>query len=109
MSIRLGVFSAALAALLAFPVGASALGDGDGKRERKGGGKGAKLDKNGDGVITKDELPDGSRLAARFAEIDKDGDGSLTREELKAGRKDRKGKGGKGKGDRRRGSSVAPI
>jgi len=41
-----------------------------------------RLDKNGDGKLTKDELP--PRMAERFSKADADGDGAITREELKA-------------------------
>ncbi|WP_437224248.1 hypothetical protein SH661x_003549 [Planctomicrobium sp. SH661] len=42
----------------------------------------ARLDKNSDGVLTADEVPD----AERFARMDKDGDGKVTPAELAAGR-----------------------
>lgn len=43
----------------------------------------ARLDKNGDGVITKDEFP--ARFADRFAELDTDKDGRISRSEMVEG------------------------
>src|SRR5262249_3235043 len=39
-----------------------------------------RFDKNGDGVLTKDELPE--RLAERFSRIDANGDGKLDKAEV---------------------------
>jgi Ca2+-binding EF-hand superfamily protein len=44
----------------------------------------AKLDKNADGKLTQDELPE--RLAERIMKADTDGDGAVTKEELQAAR-----------------------
>ena len=66
-----------------------------GKRARAGGEKRKKgdflsrLDKDGDGKLSKDEFPE--KMQQRFERLDKDGDGFVTAEEMKAGR------GGKGK------------
>lgn len=43
----------------------------------------ARLDKNGDGFVTKDEFP--ARRADRFAELDADKDGKLSRSEMVEG------------------------
>jgi collagen type III alpha len=40
-----------------------------------------RLDKNGDGKITRDEAPD--RMAENFDKIDKNGDGAITPDELR--------------------------
>ncbi|MEM8883136.1 MAG: hypothetical protein AAGD14_03615 [Planctomycetota bacterium] len=68
--------------------------DGDGKlgptecrppsAERKPDGA-KSMDKNGDGKVTKDELP--AALQPRFDELDVDKDGALSEEEMKAARK----------------------
>ncbi len=42
-----------------------------------------KLDKNGDGVLTKDEFP---AFSAKLKTLDTNGDGTVTRDEMKAGR-----------------------
>ncbi len=41
-----------------------------------------RLDRNGDGLLQRDELP--PRLQARFAEIDRDNDGRITEQELRS-------------------------
>lgn len=72
--------------------------------QRKGKGKRgsnvskifAKLDKNDDGKITKEEAK-GSRLEGRFEKIDKDKDGAITKKELAAGTRGKGGRGGKGR------------
>lgn len=43
----------------------------------------ARLDKNGDGFITRDEVPE--RRADRFAELDTDKDGKVSRSEMVEG------------------------
>lgn len=43
-----------------------------------------RLDRNGDGVVTKDELPD-ERMWDRLSEADTDGDGQITTDELAEG------------------------
>ena len=54
----------------------------------------AGLDKNADGVLTQDEVPE--KLADRIAAADADGDGQVTKEELQAVRPGRGGPGGSG-------------
>jgi len=44
----------------------------------------ARLDKNGDGVITRDEVAGRARLEQRFDELDADKNGQLTKEEMMA-------------------------
>lgn len=56
----------------------------------------AKLDKNDNGAIDRDEAP--PRMARHFDEVDADGDGKLTQAELGEGwKKHRRGKDGRGK------------
>jgi Ca2+-binding EF-hand superfamily protein len=63
------------------------------------------FDKNGDGVVTRDEVRKASE--AKFAELDANGDGSITREEMRA--KHREMRHGKGKrGGEGRGEPRAP-
>ena len=50
----------------------------------------AKLDKNGDGVLTKDEVPE--QAWTRLQRADRDGDGSVSNQELRAALKIRRGK-----------------
>ncbi len=78
------------------------------KGERKGGDGQlfAKLDTNGDGVVSKQEWLNGpakkmpeDRANARFAKLDKDGNGALDKNEWKAVRA--------GKGNRNRGQEGA--
>lgn len=61
----------------------------------------AKLDKNGDGSITKEERKEAraDRKAARFAKLDTDGNGSLSLEEFQAQSEKHHGKRGKKGGD----------
>lgn len=42
----------------------------------------AALDKNGDGKLTRDELPAGNELQGKFKLVDQNHDGSLSAEEL---------------------------
>ncbi|MDF1659321.1 MAG: hypothetical protein P1U58_17020 [Verrucomicrobiales bacterium] len=81
---------------------------GEGGRPGDGGTKGGpgemfkRADKNSDGKISKDEVPEG--LWERLGKLDKDGDNAVSQEEAKAGRPDgpkpsggpEKGKGGPG-------------
>ncbi|MFK5921915.1 MAG: hypothetical protein QM496_07030 [Verrucomicrobiota bacterium] len=86
--------------------------DGDGKlneaerakakatMQKRGAEKFAKADKNGDGKLSKDEVP--AEAWARMSKADKDGDGAVSKEEMKAAHTARHGKGaakktGKGK------------
>lgn len=68
----------------------------------KGKGKGnpgefiKRMDKNGDGNLSKDEVPE--QFWARISTLDKDGDSSISREEFAAGAKGRMADGGKGRG-----------
>ena len=74
-------------------------GAGKGKRKGKGPRKGKifeKFDKNGNGVLTADEVPE--RLWSKISKCDTNNDGSITKEEMKACKGKRKGKkGGKGR------------
>lgn len=63
----------------------------------------AKLDKNEDGVLTEDEVPE--KLWERLVNADKDGDGRVTADELKAAR----GGGGAGQGQRDIGQFFARM
>lgn len=68
-------------------------------REGRHAGKFAKLDVDGDGAISKDELGD-HPLAGLFDEVDGDGDGKLSKDEFFAAKKAHHGgKGHHGKGD----------
>lgn len=64
------------------------------KREKKAGVGGflGKLDKDGDGMVSRDEFPQDK--IDKFDRFDKDGDGFITKDELAKGgrRKDKKGK-----------------
>lgn len=68
-----------------------------GREKRKKGDFLSRLDKDGDGKLSKDELPE--KMQQKFDRLDKDGDGFVTAEEMKAARgargKKRK-KGGEG-------------
>jgi len=70
-------------------------------RQRLGGGAGGPkgvdelfkaFDKNGDGVLTQDEVPE--KLAMRIAAADANGDGKITKEELEQARAAHEGAGG---------------
>ena len=67
--------------------------DGKGPH-RKPGALLERADKNGDGLIGKDEVPE--RAWERLGKLDKDGDDAVSKEELAAGRPD--GPGGPGRG-----------
>lgn len=68
----------------------------------KGKGKGnpgefiKRMDKNEDGNLSKDEVPE--QLWARISALDKDGDSSISREEFAAGAKGRMQQGANGRG-----------
>ncbi|MBB5209613.1 EF-hand domain-containing protein [Chiayiivirga flava] len=51
----------------------------------------AKLDSNGDGVVSTDEFAGGQ--SDRVAKLDADSDGVISRDEFRAGRHDRRGRG----------------
>jgi Ca2+-binding EF-hand superfamily protein len=57
-------------------------------KTHRGGAKGAfsKMDGNGDGVVTRDEVAANPRLSRRFDAADMDRDGRVTPEEAKAAR-----------------------
>jgi Ca2+-binding EF-hand superfamily protein len=54
----------------------------------------AQMDKNSDGVLSKDEV--GRRLLAKFDKVDSDNNGTLSEAELQMAHKNRQGKAGKG-------------
>lgn len=58
--------------------------------EREKGGKMAKIDTNGDGFVSKDEMlaAHAERVNKHFAKMDTNNDGKLSKEEMKAGKKD---------------------
>ncbi len=70
------------------------------QRQGKGGGKGqkgermAKLDTNGDGRFSRDELAGRERALQNFSAIDANRDGFLTREEMRAHHQAQRGKKG---------------
>lgn len=77
-----------LAVVLAAPAYAE---DGKGGKKRcKGGERFAKLDKDGSGTLTSDEVP--AELWSRLVKADKDGDGAVSKAEAKAAAKKRKAK-----------------
>ncbi|MFC2954023.1 EF-hand domain-containing protein [Marinicaulis aureus] len=75
--IMIGSIAAAGAALIA----ASALA-ADGKGEGRWSGHWDRMDVNGDGVLTADEMSD--KHAQFIADADADGDGAVTKDEMKA-------------------------
>jgi hypothetical protein len=94
------LWTIALAALLAVGVvgvaearGGKGGHKGDGNGKAKGSMSLAKLDTNGDGVISKEEWD------AAFAKLDRNGDGKLTADELKG--KSGRHQGGKKGGGRK--------
>lgn len=77
-------------------------GAGSGSTERRGGGTNAlfaALDANGDGVIDASEI---ANAPAALKKLDKNGDGKLTREELRPAGGRRAEGGASGNGNRRR-------
>jgi len=95
MKIRI-VTLAAFAALL--PLTLVHAADGDQKPKKS---PFARLDANGDGVVTKEEFmasPQGTKnpdaAAKRFAHLDKNGDGNVSADEFKAGAPQGEGKKG---------------
>jgi len=70
--------------------GTRSAGEKSNRRSGSGGKSGGRLDrvfqdKNGDGKITKDELP--KRMQKRFEKMDKNKDGSLDKTEQKAAKR----------------------
>lgn len=72
----------------------SASGDGERRPRRDPAQMFADLDKNSDGKLTKDELPE--RFAERMMGADTNGDGALTKGELEQARRNRRSRGGDG-------------
>lgn len=78
--------------------------DGDGKlneaerkkahaaMKKRGAERFAKADKNSDGKLSKDEVPE--KMWQRISKADKDGDGAVSKEEMQARHKAQAGKGG---------------
>jgi len=69
-----------------------------GKKGKRGGKLFEKFDKNGDGALTSDEVPE--KAWTKISKADADGDGAVTKAELREACKKRRGKKGKrgGKG-----------
>ncbi len=76
------------------PPGEGAPGDGQRRARRDPAQMFAESDKNSDGKLTKDELPE--RFAERMMRADANGDGALTKEELEQARRNRRNRGGDG-------------
>jgi len=72
----------------------------------RGGKAIEKFDKNGDGMVSRDEW---RKSGAAFEKIDGDGDGQLTAEEFKAFFAARSGQGGSKEGGRKKKSNPAPA
>jgi hypothetical protein len=71
----------------------------DGQQRRPGNPIIAALDANGDGTIDATEI---SNAPAALRKLDKNGDGKLTREELRPGNRQGQGGGDAQRGERRR-------
>jgi hypothetical protein len=56
----------------------------------------ARLDKNGDGYISRDEAKDSDALSGRFSELDRDNDGRISRSEWQGGMESSSGSTGMG-------------
>lgn len=65
----------------------------DNRREERARERFARLDRNGDGKVGIDELPD--RSDRMFEHVDADGDGQITVEELAQARSERRGRHGR--------------
>lgn len=76
------------------PPGEGAPGDGERRVRRDPAEMFAQFDKNSDGKLTKDELPE--RFGERMMRADANGDGALTKEELDQARRNRRNRGGDG-------------
>lgn len=76
------------------PPGEGAPGDGERRVRRDPAQFFAEADKNSDGKLTKDELPE--RFGERMMRADANGDGALTKEELDQARRNRRNRGGDG-------------
>jgi hypothetical protein len=96
---RIYLFGAMAIAASALVVNAADAAD-PGAGERRGGGNPiiAALDANGDGVIDASEI---ANAPTALKKLDKNGDGKLTREELRPGG-GRRGEGGNANGEGRR-------
>ena len=68
--------------------------DGERRARRDPAQMFAEFDKNSDGKLTKDELPE--RFAERMMRADANGDDALTKEELEQARRNRRNRGGEG-------------
>lgn len=76
------------------PIGEGAPGDGERRVRRDPAEMFAAADKNSDGKLTKDELPE--RFGERMMRADANGDGALTKEELDQARRNRRNRSGDG-------------
>ena len=74
--------------------GEGAPGDGERRTRRDPAQFFAEADKNSDGKLTKDELPE--RFGERMMRADANGDGALTKEELEQARRNRRNRSGDG-------------
>ncbi|MAS94140.1 MAG: hypothetical protein CMO55_13170 [Verrucomicrobiales bacterium] len=92
------------------PEGRPGSAEGPGKGKGKGADFLKRADKNGDGDISKDEVPE--QAWERMSRMDKDNDGVLTKEEMAAGfaaMRGMRGEGGKGPGGRAGATSGGPV
>jgi Ca2+-binding EF-hand superfamily protein len=92
--------------------------DGDGKlneaerekahaaMKKRGAERFAKADKNGDGKLSQDEVPE--KMWQHISKADKDDDGAVSKDEMAAMHKARAGKGKKGGGDNNQGKGKKP-
>lgn len=83
------------------PVLAQSGSSGQGPKGERGGNRITRLDKNGDGLLSKDEVKDNPRLLERFSALDTNKDGRLSQEEIRAGTRPPEG------GDRERSERPA--
>ncbi len=91
---------ASLAALSVLLGGSAALKAQEAPKRQRGSFF-QRLDKNGDGFITLDEIPEEhrERFSKTLKRLDKNGDGKLSREELAQARGPRRGRPGRGRRD----------
>ncbi len=73
-------------------------GPGGNAGQRDPGQMFARMDKDGNGALSKNEVPE--RMQAHFDKLDADGNGGITREELATAMKNRDGKGAGPKGSK---------